>query len=105
MTAIGNGVPTGTGSGAPERRFAVGAEPGSERRTHVRVWAPARRRVTVVHGNRLAERSELRAEEAKGYFSGWVAGLEVGGRYAFLLDDDAHPYPDPASRFQPEGPH
>ncbi len=34
-----------------------------------------------------------------------MAGLEVGGRYAFLLDDDARPYPDPASRFQPEGPH
>jgi len=29
----------------------------------------------------------------------------AGGRYAFLLDDDSHPYPDPASRFQPGGPH
>ncbi|MES1164960.1 MAG: malto-oligosyltrehalose trehalohydrolase, partial [Verrucomicrobiota bacterium] len=32
-------------------------------------------------------------------------GLTAGGRYAFRLDDDPHPYPDPASRFQPDGPH
>ena len=29
----------------------------------------------------------------------------AGDRYGFLLDDDEKPLPDPASRFQPEGPH
>jgi len=44
------------------------------------------------------------AAEADGYFSGeFAAG--TGGRYAFKLDDDEKLYPDPASRFQPEGPH
>ena len=29
----------------------------------------------------------------------------MGDRYADRLDRDPHPYPDPASRFQPQGPH
>ena len=29
----------------------------------------------------------------------------AGDRYQFQLDDDEKLYPDPASRFQPEGPH
>jgi maltooligosyltrehalose trehalohydrolase len=43
--------------------------------------------------------------ELDGYFSGTVAAAGVGTRYRYLLDDDPTPYPDPASRFQPEGPH
>ena len=39
------------------------------------------------------------------YFSGLVRGLRAGDRYGFQLDDDGKVYPDPASRFQPEGPH
>ena len=34
-----------------------------------------------------------------------MAGTGPGTRYSFRLDDDATPYPDPASRFQPDGPH
>jgi maltooligosyltrehalose trehalohydrolase len=43
--------------------------------------------------------------EGDGYFSGMVDFLAAGSRYAFRLDGAAQPYPDPASRFQPEGPH
>jgi maltooligosyltrehalose trehalohydrolase len=42
---------------------------------------------------------------ARGEFSAFVPGLRGGALYRFLLDDDRVPYPDPASRFQPEGPH
>ena len=72
----------------------------------MRVWAPARKQVAVAHGPTLRGRARLEPEAgAPGYFSGRVDGLAAGGRYAFMLDDDPHPLPDPASRFQPGGPH
>jgi len=40
-----------------------------------------------------------------GYFSGHVTGAGARFRYRFRLDDDETLYPDPASRFQPDGPH
>jgi maltooligosyltrehalose trehalohydrolase len=44
------------------------------------------------------------APEAGGYFSGAVSGAGDGALYRYRLDGgDA--YPDPASRFQPAGPH
>jgi maltooligosyltrehalose trehalohydrolase len=43
--------------------------------------------------------------EALGYFSGLVEALGAGALYSFRLDDDPLLLPDPASRFQPEGPH
>jgi len=69
--------------------------------THVRVWAPAASRVQVV--TRHGEHAELECEEG-GYFSGRIRA-SAGDRYGFRLDDDERVYPDPASRFQPEGPH
>ena len=42
--------------------------------------------------------------EPEGWFSGLVRGLGHGARYRFRLDG-GEPLPDPASRFQPEGPH
>jgi maltooligosyltrehalose trehalohydrolase len=89
------------------RRYPVGAEPTSEG-THVRVWAPGHQSVEIVYGDgqgdRLASSAPL-TSEANGYFAATVRDLALGGRYAFRLDDDAKPYPDPASRFQPDGPH
>jgi len=46
----------------------------------------------------------LTAEE-NGYFSAFDPAAAAGDRYGFLLDGDESPIPDPASRFQPEGPH
>jgi maltooligosyltrehalose trehalohydrolase len=89
----------------PERRFPVGAEVHPAGGTHVRVWAPAAaQRVYVVHGDPPRQAVALEPE-GDGYFSGTVAALGEGGRYAFRLDDDPKLYPDPASRFQPDGPH
>jgi maltooligosyltrehalose trehalohydrolase len=42
--------------------------------------------------------------EQGGYFSAWVDGVQAGDLYRFRLDGDLL-VPDPASRFQPEGPH
>jgi maltooligosyltrehalose trehalohydrolase len=83
------------------RRFPVGAEYLGEGRTHFRVWAPASREVHIVIDNGGA--TSLSAEP-NGYFSGVIAA-GVGTRYQFELDSGDRPYPDPASRYQPEGPH
>jgi maltooligosyltrehalose trehalohydrolase len=84
------------------RRLPVGAEVQPGGGVHFRVWAPARRRVEVVIEGGLA--AVLDAER-DGYFSGFVRDARAGSRYRYRLDGDPQVYPDPASRFQPDGPH
>jgi maltooligosyltrehalose trehalohydrolase len=83
-------------------RLGLGAEvlPAGVR---FRVWAPRARRVDVVLESGEAPPSPL-APEGDGYFSGVVAEARAGTRYRYRLDG-AEAYPDPCSRFQPEGPH
>lgn len=85
-----------------KRRFAVGAEPG-DAGTHFRVWAPKRKRVVVVEAN--SDRGSELTPEEHGYFSGLVPEFKAGALYGFRVDDEPRLYPDPASRFQPTGPH
>ena len=83
------------------RRLPVGAEVLAGAGVHFRVWAARRRRVEVVlDGGAL----ELGAEPG-GYFSGRAAAARAGSLYRFRLDGERDLYPDPVSRFQPEGPH
>ncbi len=69
---------------------------------HLRVWAPAWRRVTLVLDD--DPREIALARDDAGYFSRFVEGLGAGTRYRYRLDADPQLYADPASRFQPEGP-
>jgi len=87
-------------SSPPPRRLPVGAEIFGAR-THLRVWAPDRREVAALLGD--GSRHRLEAEES-GHYSGWIPG-GAGTLYRFLLDEGDGPFPDPASRYQPEGPH
>src|SRR5262245_38184516 len=82
---------------AVTRRFPIGAEYLGHGQTHLRVWAPAARRVEVVLESGVS--TALQAEE-HGYFSG-LAGAADGTRYQFRLDTADRLLPDPASRFQP----
>jgi maltooligosyltrehalose trehalohydrolase len=79
--------------------YATGAQL-DENGAHFRIWANEHRNVSVATGG--AEHP-LTAE-ASGYFSGYLAGPKEGDSYAFLVDGNG-PFPDPASRFQPHGPH
>lgn len=84
----------------------MGAEYSRGRGAHFRVWAPDRRRVRVVFedaGGRETPGPDLEAE-AGGYFSGAAPEARPGTLYRFRLDGEG-PFPDPASRFQPRGPH
>lgn len=90
------------------RKLPVGAEALPGGGAHFRVWAPARRKVEVViEGGAGAgaggKAFALHAAE-DGYFEGTVAEAASGTRYRYRLDGEG-PFPDPASRFQPEGPH
>jgi maltooligosyltrehalose trehalohydrolase len=87
------------------RRLPVGAEvlPGGG--VHFRVWAPRRRRVEVVFEGEGARPSFELGREDEGYFSAHVESAGDGTLYRFRLDGDEYLYPDPASRFQPRGPH
>jgi maltooligosyltrehalose trehalohydrolase len=88
------------------RRLPVGAELAPDGGFHVRVWAPRRRRVEVIFEDGPDwVAPALLTPEADGYFSGHVIDAVAGLRYRYRLDDDETLYPDPASRFQPDGPH
>jgi maltooligosyltrehalose trehalohydrolase len=43
-------------------------------------------------------------KQDQGHFVGTISDVRAGDRYKFTLDD-SEPFPDPASRFQPDGPH
>ena len=91
-----------------QRRYPIGAEIIDENETHFRVWAPKANVLEVVlesSTDRSAARSfHSLAQEQNGYFSGTVK-CGAGARYRFRLDNSENFHPDPASRFQPEGPH
>ena len=68
----------------------------------VRVWAPARERVEIVltSGPPSSRRRRL-TRDGGGMFTGTFPDMAAGDLYSYALDDDG-PFPDPASRFQPQ---
>jgi maltooligosyltrehalose trehalohydrolase len=100
----------------------VGAEVQPGGGVHFRVWAPARRQVEVVLEAWLAGSPPpaappvgpppatrtlgalALAPEPGGYFSGLLPAAAADDLYRLRLDG-GELYPDPASRFQPAGPH
>src|SRR5205085_5048875 len=89
-----------------QRRYPIGAELIGPDQAHFRVWAPKAQRVDLVLEGSAAKTpgqsfQGLEAEE-NGYFSG-AAKAGAGDRYRFRVNNNF--YPDPASRFQPAGPH
>jgi maltooligosyltrehalose trehalohydrolase len=90
------------------RRYPIGAELIGANETHFRVWAPKATHVDVVLEESAAKNAHrtfhpLRREEG-GYFSG-SAEARAGDCYRFRVNNAEHFHPDPASRFQPDGPH
>ncbi len=75
---------------------------------HFRVWAPVhdRVRVRLESGPGAPLVIDLAKESGdEGYRSGSSPDAAAGTTYRYELDDDPTPYPDPASRYQPDGPH
>ena len=85
------------------RKMPVGAEL-VQKGVHFRVWAPGRNRVEVIfQGEHAGEPLQMTAED-EGYFSAVARDAGAGTLYRYRLDG-GDSYPDPASRYQPEGPH
>ena len=89
-----------------KRRYPIGAELIGENQTHFRVWAPKAQEIDVVLENAAGAEPQFCSLTAEpgGYFSG-AANAGSGARYRFRLNGAENFYPDPASRFQPDGPH
>jgi maltooligosyltrehalose trehalohydrolase len=97
------GTPAERGAGQHvTRRLAIGAELQPDGGADVRVWAPACKRVDLVRPETDATLPMEREED--GHFHVFDPGASPGGRYWFRLDGDRL-RPDPASRYQPDGPH
>ncbi len=90
-----------------QRKVPVGAEVLPDGGSHFRVWAPrcAVLEVVLEPGDGAATSPIALQRDEQGYFSGVVAEARAGTRYRFRLDSAEPLVPDPASRFQPEGPH
>jgi maltooligosyltrehalose trehalohydrolase len=86
----------------PQRRLAQGAEVVSNG-VHFRVWAPGHRRVELLLDDGAKVRSL--SPEDDGHWSTLVDGVGAGTRYKYRLDGEGEGFPDPVSRFLPEGPH
>lgn len=70
-----------------------------------RIWAPAVTTLELVwsaHDGKTGAQPLPR--DSQGYFSTWLRGVTAGLRYRYRVDGQG-PFPDPASRFQPEGVH
>jgi len=72
------------------------------------VWAPRSKRVSLVlaadgDSDLQGGKEFPLVAEAGGYFSAFVASAGPGMLYRYRLDQGS--FPDPASRFQPAGPH
>lgn len=66
------------------------------------VWAPKPKKVSIkVDGNVMP----MTGPDKRGYWNCRVEEACAGTEYAFLLDDDQTPYPDPRSQHQPKGVH
>ena len=71
---------------------------------HFMVWAPKAGEVAVKIAAAGKEQELSLTRDPTGYFSVSADGFSAGDRYFYILDG-IYQYPDPASRFQPEGVH
>jgi maltooligosyltrehalose trehalohydrolase len=86
-------------------RLPTGAAPLPARAgVSFRVWAPGRQSVDVAIETSTGVQHHPLDKDDEGYFTGVVQQASAGSRYRFRLDGGPA-CPDPASRFQPEGPH
>jgi maltooligosyltrehalose trehalohydrolase len=94
---------------SPSRKLPVGAEKLKTGGYHFRIWAPRSNAAHVLLGGEGSEDDhewlvELSPEGGgRGYFSGVAPQAKAGMRYLIRLDHGS--FPDPASKYQPEGPH
>ena len=85
-----------------QRRLPIGAEYNRLNRTaDFRLWAPRAKTVEVIFEN---GKTLSLLSEPEGYFSAIASDVEDSANYKYRMDD-GEAFPDPASKYQPDGPH
>ncbi|OLY93562.1 maltooligosyl trehalose hydrolase [Cnuella takakiae] len=84
------------------KELRPGAWPDGKEQTQLVVWAPLANKLTL-HPEGSTETTALQPAE-QGYWTLTTNRLQAGSRYKLSVDD-GQPFPDPASRYQPEGVH
>jgi maltooligosyltrehalose trehalohydrolase len=87
-----------------KRRLPVGAELQQQFGTSFRIWAPNAKKLSLVLNGDLAFPWAMQPEN-DGYWSLTLPGSQAGDSYQFCINESDQLYPDPASRYQPDGPH
>lgn len=85
----------------------LGAWPASSGGVQFRVWAPKADQVDVLwYGEHSSSNGAIYAMQKadRGYFEAFLSEAYVGGNYKFRLNQERE-FPDPASAYQPLGPH
>ncbi len=110
-TTLPGRTPAETGSNMNthvRRRMAIGAEVQQRNLlegVHFRVWSPKRETMSVlIEGGPGEGISQALTRSDEEYFETFVENAGAGTLYRFQIDG-AETAPDPASRFQPSGPH
>ncbi len=88
------------GQSLADRRFPFSGAIVDANSTNFAVWAPCATRLELVFMN--GDTHPLQRREG-GYFTYSMSDVRTGDRYKFRIDGRG-PFPDPASRYQPEGP-
>lgn len=83
-------------------RKRPGAEVVKNNTYRFSVWAPSADTVEVVFKDK--KESEKLKKDDRGYWEKEISGLEPGLLYKYRINDEKE-FPDPASRWQPEGVH
>ncbi len=84
-------------------KLSLGANFTAEKTVSFKVWAPKCKAVEVVlQGN--DNRKQALTKDELGYFSGAMDNIEPGTLYKYQIDGKDS-FPDPVSRYLPEGPH
>ena len=104
MNSVTSTVLDKASAALPRRRLPIGAEVLPKGGVHFRVWAPHAKKLKVIleHSGKMTGH-ELKNERG-GYFSQLVSSAGHGTLYRFRIDGNESLFPDPASRFQPDGP-
>ena len=66
------------------------------------LWAPKAKKIAVKIDDK---QYPMAGPDEKGWWKASVEAAQPGTHYAFMLDDDATPYPDPRGLWQPDGVH
>ncbi len=66
------------------------------------IWAPKAKKMSLQWRDEILP---MKGPNRRGWWNLEVPGAECGDRYAFLLDDEPTPYPDPRSPRQADGVH